>query len=83
MTANTQDYRIKLLLTGEPAMYVKDYVYGFNQTITECDDKSTILEVDMRYRNNCISFVLGFRGNCQIIEPQWLKDEVRLAAEKY
>jgi predicted DNA-binding transcriptional regulator YafY len=80
MTANTEDYRIKLRLTGAASMYVKDYIYGKNQTITECEDRSTILEVDLRYRKNCVSFVLGFRGECEILEPEWLKEEVREAA---
>ena len=82
MTANTEDFHIKLHLFGAPAMYVKDYIYGKNQIITECKDGTTILELDMRYKNNIISFVLDFRGDCEILEPDWLKEEVLKAAKK-
>lgn len=67
---------IKLKLTDRPAMYVKDSVYGKNQTITETEDGATILECDMHYRSSTIRFALGFGEDCEVLEPEWLKDEL-------
>ena len=73
---------IKLELTGPPAMYVKEYVYGKNQKVTAIDDKTTILECDMHYMYNTIKFVLGFGTDCKVLEPEWLKVEVKEIARK-
>ena len=67
---------IKLKLKGAPAMYIKEYIYGKNQTITAVDKNTTILECDMQYRSNTLRFVLGFGTDCEVLEPSWLKDEV-------
>ena len=67
---------IRLKLSGRPAMYVKEYIYGQNQTVTAIDEKTTILECDMQYKYNTIRFVLQFGTDCEVLEPQWLKDEV-------
>lgn len=67
---------IKLELSGRPAMYVKEYIYGQNQIVTAIDENITILECDMHYRYNTIRFVLGFGTDCKVLEPQWLEDEI-------
>lgn len=73
---------IKLKLKGAPAMYVKEYVYGKNQTITAVDKNTTILECDMQYRSNTLRFVLGFGTDCEVLEPAWLREEVKISCEK-
>ena len=73
---------IKLQLKGRPAMYVKEYKYGENQIITPIDKDTTILECDMRYKYNTIKFVLGFGTDCEVLEPLWLKDEVKRIAKE-
>ena len=67
---------IKLKFTGRPAMYIKEYIYGQNQIVTPIDKDTTILECDMHYRYNTMKFVLGFGPDCEVLEPEWLKDEV-------
>lgn len=67
---------IRLKFTGRPAMYVKEYVYGKNQIVTAVDEKTTLLECDMQYKYNTIRFVLQFGCDCEVLEPQWLKEEV-------
>ena len=72
---------IKLKLTGRPAMWIKDSVYGKNQTLTETEDRATILECDMHYRSSVVRFALGFGEDCEVLEPAWLREElVRQAA---
>lgn len=73
---NNEWVHIKLKFTGRPAMYVKEYLYGKNQVVTPIDRSSTVLECDMHYRYNTIRFVLQFGTDCEVLEPQWLKEEV-------
>lgn len=68
---------VKLRLSGRPAMYIKEYKYGENQVVTPIDKDTTILECDMLYKYNTIKFVLGFGVNCEVLEPVWLKDEIK------
>lgn len=67
---------IKLKLSGHPARYVKEFKYGENQVITAVDPNTTILECDMQYEYNTIKFVLGFGIDCEVLEPQSLKEAV-------
>ena len=69
-------YHVKLELHGRPAMYVKEYIYGKNQTVTPVNKNKTILECDIQYKYNTIQLVLGFGRDCVILEPQWLRDEI-------
>lgn len=71
---------IKLLLHGRPAMYVKEYIYGRNQVVTSIDKDNTTLECDMHYKYETIKFVLGFGIDCEIVEPEWLREEVKRIA---
>ena len=74
--------RIKLLLTGKPAMYAKDYLYGTDQVIQEIDKDTTILEFTAKYKYNTVQLVLGFGADCKVIEPEWLKEDVILKSKE-
>lgn len=76
MKNNGEWYPIKLKLTGNYAMLVKERIYGKDQTIEEVDDKTTILSVKMQGQENILVFVLGFGANCEVLEPAWLKEKV-------
>ena len=76
MKNNGEWYPIKLKLTGNYAMLVKERIYGKDQTIEEVDDKTTILSVKMQGQENILVFVLGFGANCEVLEPEWLKEKV-------
>ena len=82
MTNNGEWYDVKLKFTGKFAMVVQDYNYGKNQ-ITECvDSNTTILTLQMQYRDNIIGFVLSHGIYCEVLEPEWLKKEVLEMAKK-
>ena len=81
MKNNGEWYPIKLKLTGNYAMLVKERIYGKDQTIEEVDDKTTILSVKMQGQENILVFVLGFGSNCEVLEPDWLKEKVIQAIE--
>ena len=44
--------------------------------IEEVDDKTTILSVKMQGQEHILVFVLGFGANCEVLEPDWLKENV-------
>ena len=76
MKNNGDWYPIKLKLTGNYAMLVKERIYGKEQTVESVDDKTTILSVKMQGQENILVFVLGFGANCEVLEPEWLKEKV-------
>ena len=54
-------------------MLVKERIYGKNQTVEAVDANTTILSVEMQNKDDIVSFVLGFRDQCEVLEPEWLK----------
>ncbi len=82
MKNNGEWYPIKLKLTGNFAMLVKERIYGKNQTVESIDSGTTILSVEMQNKDDIISFILGFRDKCEVLEPQWLRDEVITTVKK-
>ena len=87
MKNNGEWYPIKLKLTGNFAMLVKERIYGKNQTVEAVDTNTSILSVEMQNKDDIVSFVLGFRDQCEVLEPEWLKTIINkttaLIREKY
>ena len=77
MKNNGEWYPIKLKLTGNFAMLVKERIYGKNQTVEAIDQNTTILSVEMQNKDDIVSFVLGFRDQCEVLEPEWLRKEIK------
>lgn len=76
MKNNGEWYHIKLKLTGNFAMLVKERIYGKNQTVEAVDANTTILSVEMQNKDDIVSFVLGFRDQCEVLEPEWLRERM-------
>ena len=76
MKQNGEWYPIKLKLTGNYAMLVRERIYGKDQKIEEIDAKTTILSCKMQNKENILVFVLGFGENCEVLEPEWLKEKL-------
>ena len=87
MKNNGEWYPIKLKLTGNFAMLVKERIYGKNQTVEAVDTNTSILSVELQNKDDIVSFVLGFRDQCEVLEPEWLKTIINkttaLIREKY
>ena len=68
-------------------MFIDEYRYGKNQKVERIDDDTTIISVTMQYRDDIVGFVLNHQEFCEVLEPEWLKDEVltvsRKLVEKY
>ena len=67
MKNNGEWYSIKLKLTGNYAMLVKERIYGKDQKVEVVDDKTTILSCKMQNKENILVFVLGFGSNCEVL----------------
>lgn len=76
MKQNGEWYPIKLKLTGNYAMLVKERIYGKDQKVEAVDDKTTLLSCKMQNKENILKFVLGFGADCEVLEPEWLKERV-------
>lgn len=82
MKNNGEWYPVKLKLTGNYAMLVKERIYGKDQTIESVDGKTTILSCKMQNKENILVFVLGFGANCEVLEPDWLKEKIVDTADR-
>ena len=76
MKQNGEWYPIKLRVTGPYAMLVRERIYGRNQLVECVDNDTTILSCEMQNKENIKVFALGFGAHCQVLEPEWLKNEV-------
>ena len=76
MKQNGEWYPIKLRLTGNYAMLAKERVYGKNQKVEVVDDKTTLLSCEMQNKGNILNFVLSFGADCEVLDPEWLKEKV-------
>jgi len=79
---NGEYHHVVLIATGTRAMLLKERVYGKNQTVTELDDGSIKVEMDMQNDNTMVAFVLQAGGEMKVLEPQWLIDMVKEEVQK-
>ena len=73
-------YDIKLELTDLYTV-ISERQYGKNQRIERIDEHKTILECQMQNKFMIKTFVLGFGSKVKVLEPEWLKEEIRKEAE--
>ena len=82
MKNNGEWYPIKLKLTGNYAMLVKERIYGKDQKVEVVDERITILSCRMQNKDNILKFVLGYGVDCEVLEPEWLKKRISETIEK-
>ena len=46
------------------------------------DENSTRVSVDMQNEENIKAFILGFGANIDVIEPEWLKEDLSSIAKE-
>lgn len=61
-------------------MYVEEYIYEINQVVTSIDKDNTTVECDIHYKYETIKFVLGFGIDCEIVDPERLREKVKRIA---
>ena len=62
-------------------MFVKERIYGKDQKVEVVDDRTIILSCRMQNKDNILKFVLGYGVDCEVLEPEWLKEKVASAIE--
>ena len=82
MKQNGEWYPIKLKLTGNYAMLSKERIYGKDQKVEVVDANTTVLSCKMQNKDNILKFVLGYGADCEVLEPNWLKERVFETLEK-
>ena len=60
---------------------VKDFTYGKNQVISSSNSKYSLVELDMQNKDEILNFVLGFGRDLEVLEPDWLKKEIKNVIE--
>lgn len=75
-------YRVKVILTPPHNVFVQERKFGENQVVTILDDNHTMLECDMKLKENVISFLLFFGSCATLIEPKEIIDELKLTTRK-
>ncbi len=82
MKQNGEWHEIKLKLSNQYAVLVKERIYGKDQTVEEIDEKTTILTCKMQNKAEILKFVMGYGSNCKVLEPDWLKEMVIKECER-
>jgi len=77
-----EEVRVKLVLKGSAAFYAPEYVYGFHQVITDLPNDEILLEVTLASHLQAKHLVLNFGAECEVIEPEWLAQQVNEEAKE-
>ena len=81
MKKNGDFYHVKLQISNMNTV-MNERIYGKNQKIEEIDNKNIIFDCDMQNKDMILSFVLSLGKNCKVLEPDWLKENVKEALWK-
>ena len=71
-----QVFPIRVWFTAEAATYVVERQWSEDQTVEEREDGSIILTASMSSVSECISWLLSFGDQAQLLEPDWLVTEL-------
>lgn len=73
---------VKLLIRKPFSHPTSERVYSENQKITWNDDESIVFEASMRGKKDIIRWILGMGEYVTVVEPEFLKNELREKLEK-
>ena len=74
-------FHVVFVAKGTYASLCKERIYGKNQVVDVIDRNSTKVSVDMQNKDNIKSFLLGFGEDVDVLEPDWLKEEIKAVAK--
>ena len=72
----TEPFEAKIRFAKCVSAYIAEREWSENQSIAYDNNGCLILTVDMNNINECISWVLSFKGNAEILEPRWLRKKI-------
>lgn len=73
---------VKLLAKGSKKRLIAERVYGRNQKITELDESSAIVELDMQDEDKIITRILSFGSEVELLEPLFLVEKLKEKLKK-
>lgn len=74
---NFGEFKVKLLFNSQTAEYVRERHWSGDQKITLTVDNYLLLEMSVRSAPEIIAWILSFGPNVKVLEPDWLREEVR------
>ena len=75
-------FAVKLHFAPDVTGYVYDRQWSSRQECAVQEDGSLILDIDAQSDVEVVAWILGFGSKVRVLEPEWLRDEVRAEAEK-
>lgn len=79
---NGEWIHVEFIAFNNYASLVRERIYGKNQVVEPLDEKSTKVSVDMQNKENIRVFILGFGENVTVLQPDWLKQDIKEQAQK-
>lgn len=76
MKQNGEYYHIELKL-HRLTTAMNERVYGKNQIIEEIDSENIKFTCDMQNKDMIKSFVMSFGSKCEVLEPEWLRNDIK------
>jgi len=72
-----QTFKVKLKFDKSVAQYVSERIWHQNQEMQKDDEDNLILEFETKSVDETLSFVLSFKDNVEVLEPEMLRERVR------
>ncbi|MBO4312356.1 MAG: WYL domain-containing protein, partial [Desulfovibrionaceae bacterium] len=72
-----EPFSVKIRFAPAVAAYVSEREWSREQRLEQHEDGSVTLEAQMFNVPECVSWVLSFGGDAEVLEPQWLRKEVK------
>jgi predicted DNA-binding transcriptional regulator YafY len=79
---NGDFHHLVFIAKGTRAMMIKERKYGNNQVITELNDGTIKVELDMQNEEMIVSFALQGKSEIEILEPKWLIERIKKEIEE-
>lgn len=80
-------FSVKLRFTKSVAQYVSERIWHPDQELINCENGDIILNFPAKSLDETVSFVLSFKENVEVLEPEMLKKKVletlQLCLQKY
>lgn len=71
-----ESFPVKLQFAKSVAQYVSERIWHPEQEITNCENGDVILNFQAKSLDETVSFVLSFKENVIVLEPEMLRDKV-------
>ncbi|MBO4312539.1 MAG: WYL domain-containing protein [Desulfovibrionaceae bacterium] len=72
-----EPFTVVVRFSGSAAAYAAERQWSAGQRIERHEDGSITLEARMFNIPECVSWVLGFRTEAEVLEPEWLREKIK------